>query len=169
MDLFSLLQIYFAASWRAVTSKQVADNMKHTKYLKRRRAEGCLRIRAGKRSVLLTEVSHHFKQRLVFGPCSDSSIPLYMCVHNAFSSVFVSVWQRRLPARSHNQSRSAASFTSSPVLSFLWSVTRCHSNTTKLNFNVFLLPNPAAASGSAPRSHCGRETQPGGSWCDWPI
>lgn len=56
-----------------------------------------------------------------------------------------------------------------PLLEVL-SITHCYSNTVKLNFKVFHLPNPAAFSGSDSRSRCGRgETEPGRSQRDWRI
>ena len=68
-----------------------------------------------------------FRTWQIWGPCSNQSIPVYTVyssstvydVHNACRFVFTCNWQRCLPAWKHKQSRSAASLTSSSVLSFL--------------------------------------------------
>lgn len=103
-----------------------------------------------------------------FGAVQQSFRPSVdaVCAHSAVSPVC----GRHTETQRHKKSRSAASLTTSPVLSFLsavLSIIRCYSDTVKLNFRVSHLPNTAAFSGSAWWSRCGQETEPEGSQRDW--
>lgn len=120
---------------------------------------------------------------LVKGPCwgrrrqsiSPHARTQCACVRARQQPVITSLWQRRLAARPRKHSRATMSFTSSSVLHFLSEpliffilfLVRERESDSKhtkkqLNFNVFLLPNPAAFSGSALPSRCGRRGDGGG-------
>lgn len=121
------------------------------------------------------QVSFESSQReSVFGslhsPVAPAVIHPSLCVgftcarlQNAF--VFICIWQTFTSLR-HKCTRSVASLL---FLSAVLSIIHCYSNTVKLNFKVFHLPNPAALPCSHLWSCCGWQTEPKRTQCDWWI
>lgn len=113
-------------------------------------------IRPVWREILFSGSLSYLRPVFSGAPCNVIHPPLYTMNLALHSVVF---GRRCFPAWRHKQSGSAASLTSSSVLSFLsvvLSITCRYSNAVKLNFKVFHLPNPAAFSGSRWWSRCGR-------------